>query len=186
MTVALQQGVGGYHGAEDTYLSSYYRPPQNPKDLSFGGAPELAVFDRTGGGGEHTRSLLRFDLSRVRGRIVGAQLVLTKSRRSPNGEKYFNQTIALHRVADAGWQAGSSNLGYEEDVATWGNRSEPRTPWAGQPGLMEPGVDYVAAPLATAQTGVELNSAVTLTLNDASFLNEWAADPVRNAGFLLR
>ena len=188
VTVALQQGVGGYHGAEDTYLSSYYRPPQNPKDLSFGGAPELAVFDRTGGGGEHTRSLLRFDLSRVRGRIVGAQLVLTKSRRSPNGEKYFNQTIALHRVADAdaGWQAGSSNHGYEEDVATWGNRSEPRTPWAGQPGLMEPGVDYVAAPLATAQTGVELNSAVTLTLNDASFLNEWAADPVRNAGFLLR
>lgn len=188
VTVTLQQGVDGYFGAEDTWLSSWYRPPQYPKDLSFGGAASLAVHDRTGSGGMHCRALLRFDLNRVRGRIVGAQLVLTKAGRSPNGEKYFNQTLALHRIADAnaGWQAGSSNHGYEEDVATWANRSEPRTPWAGKPGLMEPGVDYVAEPLATAQTGVELNSAVTFTLNDAAFLNDWVADPDRNAGFLLR
>jgi hypothetical protein len=187
VTVTLQQGVDGYAGAEDTWFSSY-RPPQNSKELSFGGAPVLKIFDRTGSGGEHTRSLLRFELSRVRGRIASAQLVLTKSGRSPNGAKYFNQTIALHRVADAnaGWQAGSSNYRHEEDVATWANRSEPRTPWAGKPGLIEPGVDYVANPLARAQTGVDLKLPVTFTLNDVAFLNDWAADPDRNAGFLLR
>ena len=188
VSVTLQQGADGYSGAEDTWLSSWYRPPQFPKELSFGGATSLAVHDRTGGGGLDNRALLRFDLSRVRGRIVDAQLVLTKASRSLNGEKYFNQTIALYRVADANadWQAGSSNYRHEEDVATWANCSEPRAPWAGKPGLMQPGVDYVAEPLATAQTGVKLNSPVTLTLTDASFLNEWAADPDRNAGFLLR
>jgi|GEM_PF-1559128 len=186
VTVALQQGVGGYHGVEDTYLSSYYRPPQTPKEQSFGGVPTLAVHDR--GETSNYRALIRFDLSDIRGRIVGAALVLTKSGRSPNGDKYFNQTISLNRIADAnaGWQPGSSGYGYEEDVATWAHRCEPRAPWAGKPGLMEPGVDYVAEPLATAPTGVELNSPITLPFNDASFLNEWAANPDHNAGFLLQ
>ena len=43
VTVALQQGVGGYHGVEDTYLSSYYRPPQTPKEQSFGGVLTLSL-----------------------------------------------------------------------------------------------------------------------------------------------
>ncbi|MCX7429553.1 MAG: hypothetical protein NTY17_00835 [Planctomycetia bacterium] len=69
--------------------------------------------------------------------------MLTKSGRSPNGDKYFNQTISLNRIADAnaGWQPGSSGYGFEEDVATWAHRSEPHAAWAGKPGLMEPGVD---------------------------------------------
>ncbi|MCX7429552.1 MAG: hypothetical protein NTY17_00830 [Planctomycetia bacterium] len=69
VTVTLQQGVGGYTGAEDTFLSSWYRPPQSPKEQSFGGCPELKIFDRTGT--EHTRALFRFDVTRVSGRIVG-------------------------------------------------------------------------------------------------------------------
>lgn len=189
VTVVLQNGLDGYDGTEDTWISDFFRPERgNTKsNLSFGSHAELCVAER-GPVGENTRALIRFDLSRVRGKIVGAELVLTKSAQSPNGEGFYNQTINLFRVSSANrdWQAGTSSHKPEADVAVWNFRADPSVPWGGEAGLSTEGVDYESVELSSAITGVDLKTPVTWVFADAAFLNDWAAHPEQNAGFLLK
>lgn len=184
VTVALQQGVNGYEGTEDTWLSNMFRPPKYPTNRSFGGAKELTVCEKAPGAGQNARALIRFDLSKVRGTIVGAQLVLTKAAQSKNNPV---ETIAVYRVTDANkdWQAGTASNADEVEVAVWSKKSEPLLTWAGGEGLVE-GADYFPGAVAETQTGDAVNAPVTWTFTDVKFLNDWVAHPDQNAGFLLK
>lgn len=187
--VVLQQGLDGYSGVEDTYLSDLYRPERGKltTNLSFGGSKELAVYER-GPVGEDARGLIRFDLSGIKGKIVGAELVLTKTAQSANGEKFFNETVLVHRVASANrdWQAGAKDRSPLEGVAVWNGKADSTTAWAGEAGLSEAGIDYVEQPVAAGETGTEIGMPISLLFTDADFLNEWVKHPERNAGFLLK
>lgn len=187
-TITLQQGVNNYTGAADSSISNWYRPPQYTTNLSFGGNGEIWVFERSAGGGENARSLIRFDLSGITGTIIAAQLVLTKSYQSANGSSYYNENIAVYRVADANkdWLPGTASYAQQNGAAVWNQKSDPSTPWAGSAGLSSSGTDYVATALATATTGVTVNVPITWTFNDVSFLNDWKANPANNAGFFLK
>jgi len=189
-TVTLQQGVNGYEGVQDTWISDFYRPEkqeQLPGNLSFGITKELSVFER-GPVGENARALIRFDLSGIKGKIVGAELVLTKSGQSPNGEQFFNQTVAVYPIADANkdWQPGNKSRQPEEGAAVWNQKADRSTSWAGAPGLSSAGVDYQENVLASNQTGIELKVPVVFPISDLTQLNEWATHPERNAGFLIK
>jgi len=184
VTVTLQQGVNGYEGTEDTMLSNMFRPPKYPTNRSFGSSKEFTVCEKTPAAVQNTRVLIRFDLSKVRGTIVGAQLVLKKAAQN---KKNPVEAIAVYRVADANkdWQAGTVNNADENEVAVWSNKSEPSIPWAGGPGLVA-GADYDPTPLAEVETGENLNVPITWTFTEVAFLNDWAAHPSHNAGFLLQ
>ena len=188
-TITLQQGLDGYQGVEDTWICDAYRPERGKIDsnLSFGGTPELAIFER-GPASDNARTLIRFDLSGIKGKIVGAELVLTKSAQSPNGDNFLDQSIFLYRVSDANkdWEAGNKNHSQLNGAAVWNLKADPSTPWAGEAGLASTGVDYVEQAIALAQTGTELNAPVVFSFEEVDFLNEWAQKPELNAGFLLK
>ena len=188
-TIILQQGLDGYQGVEDTSISDAYRPEKGKiaSNLSFGGGTELAVYER-GSTSENARALIRFDLSGIKGKIVGAELVLTKSAQSPNGDNFLNETILLYRISTAnqGWKAGTKDRSPQAGAAVWNLKADPATPWAGEAGLAAAGVDYVEQPVASAQTGTELSAPVVFSFDEVDFLNEWAQKPGLNAGFLLK
>lgn len=190
ITVTLQQGVDAYEGVQDTWVSDFYRPERNqsvPFSLSFGAARELGAFER-GPVGENARTLIRFDLSGVKGKIIGAELVLTKSAQSPNGDAYSNQTVAVYPITEANkdWQAGKHKRQMEDGAAFWNQKPHPVTPWAGAPGLASVGVDYTDNAMAIIPIGVELNVPIVFPLGDLAVLNGWAAHPECNAGFLIK
>ena len=178
--LTLQEGLNGYAGTEDTTLAEAGGPGD-----SLGGSTELSVLETAGGRSQ--RSLLRFDLSTVRGTITGARLILHKASQRQNAPA-ANETIALYRVTDAnsGWQAGLLNRLPEDDVSTWALRATPKEPWAGGPGLSVADQDFQATSLTVTQSGDRLDQPVVWKLSDVSFLNTWLKTPGRNAGFLLR
>lgn len=186
----LQQGRNGYAGVADTTLNNYYRPEHSPNNLSFGGG-SLGVYDRSPY--EQARTLIRFDMTPVQGIITDARLVLTKQNQSPNGPKFYNETIALHRVADANkdWQPGTAYRAQQNGAAVWNYKADQlspgtRTSWAGSAGMSTPDIDYAAAALAITNTGDTADAPITWTLKDVSMLNDWVANPGNNAGFFLR
>ena len=189
-TVTLQEGLNGYDGTEDTRFCELACPPREKNNRSFGASQVLEIAEAPGNSltqGRARRTLIRFDLSSVRGKITGAQLVLTNQNES--GERGpSNETIALYRVSDANrqWQAGSAESEAEAEAAVWNCKADPSVPWAGTPGLSSPGVDYDDNPLAITKSGTEKNAPVVWTFRDATFLNDWAANPSHNAGFMLQ
>lgn len=158
VTLILQQGLNGYSGVLDTYITSWYAKTNYSKD------PTLAL--RTG---QHS-SLIRFaDLSRIPAgaRITQATLSLYVTSRT-NSQSLTVQAYPLLRP----WSV---------DQATW-ERATTTSAWS-KPGANDTTNDREAIavaswPLSTLNTWIDLN--VT------SLVASWVADPGKNVGLLLQ
>lgn len=200
--VTLQQGVNDYTGQSAGPLMENYAT------LAHGNATALEVGSWGGRAGQtRLRTLIRFDLSSLADQnITGASLKLTLVSTvagTVDSPTPWSATFNLYRISDANaaWVAGNTNANYpgSAGLATWGYLSVPSgegtdpaqgtggVAWAGSAGLTTAGVDYVATPVAsvTVSSSDSAGTVYTLTFTDVSFLNDWAANPAANAGFVL-
>ena len=184
--ITFQQGVNGYNGTTGTNLNQVY--PDS--SLGFVTADLIGVGSWIGTSGSTAqKGLIRFDLSSLAGQtITSASLTLTSDQIYLAGS--WSGNLTLYRVSDAnkGWVPTYASPPANNGYATWSERAENSTNWAGSAALGTSGTDYVATPLATvAFSGNNPGVAkYTFNFNDISFLADWASNPSNNAGFLLR
>jgi cell division septation protein DedD len=157
--VTLQQGLNGYTGTSDTYLSSG-EPNRNFESPP--GPPRLQVK-----GDGSCASLIRFDLpEELRGRtIVSATLQLLTRYRANS----ISCSVGAYRVHRA-WLA---------DQATWVNAT--RTQAWGFPGIWP--VDSDQTPLDQVQLS---SDDAWYDLDVTQAVRDWTADSASNDGLLLR
>jgi len=153
-----QQGLRGYDGAEDTYISSWDR------FANYAAQPILAIRTR-----DVMAILLRFDVSSIpRGsKVQEATLSLyLKSRTNPNP-----MTLNVYRLLRP-WTAGE---------ATW-TQARDGEPWA------RPGADAARKDRALivddAQPAPDPRNWVNLRVTDA--VQSWVNDPASNYGLLVK
>ena len=154
-TRIFQQGADGYAGLRDTWVSAsdWAAPPQHT--VNYGINPALTL-SRDG----DDNPLLRYDLSAIpaNSAILTATLSLyNTSQSSLSGTKAFARRVkafAVLRDWDEGNQVDSPINGSGKHGATGDNAFDYFTgqgtdvPWAGRG--MAAGVDYAAAPIASA------------------------------------
>lgn len=175
-TAAMEQGVGGYTGTDDTTLY------QNRVDNSNGGFG--FVFAGVTQDASPRRALVRFDLSAIPATAViqSVELRLSVDRSRPGTE-----THTLHRVT-AAWGEGAVNSGEPGGLgaaatagdATWNARLFGSASWA------TPGGDF--APTTSAVTVVDIEG-TTATFTGAAMILDvqaWADGTVANHGWILR
>lgn len=193
-TIVFQQGrpdpfAGeNYQGCEDLMLIEW------GSDGSLGGRPDFDVgnVDEQRSG----RSLIRFDLSSMKGKIAAIRSVtlrLTTSDHDYNPTGRGEVQVLRLSNANAGWQEGEKKTG-SDDIqqkpgdSTWNHRHWPDTPWAGARGVGKVGVDYLPVIYATKAYREDQPRNTTLDLRlsgDLSFVETWANGET-NAGFLLK
>ena len=189
--LVLQEGVANefsegatYHGTSDTYL---FEPEEA---ANFGGLKALAVDSMPAASGHRQHSaLLRFDVAALAGKTITAPATLSLVQVNAVGETgdaSFAFNVYAVSAKNADWNQGTGK-GTEasEGEATWKCKAAPGTPWAGSPGLSEPGTDYEAKPIATLDyrvadgTGHVVRFAVP-----AALIRQWADHPETNGGLL--
>ncbi len=158
VTVSLQEGVDGYQGTADTFLSAW-QPTSN-----FGKEARIAV--RSQG---VMNGLLQFDLSSIPARapVTGATLHLYRFNRT-NGNPMDLEVYGVRRS----WQ---------ESQATW-QIAQSGSAW-GAPGAEQPQVDRDATPVASVPLP-DANGWVTVDVT--SLVRDWAVNPLANYGLLLK
>lgn len=141
-THTFQDGLDGYNGTQDTNL---YYATGGEANYNVGG--ETALYF-----GYSTLSILSFDVSSLAGQeVTSAKLTIYISDNSDDGAAIPIQIMQL-TDGNAGWQQGShfyADATASAGEATGANLSHPGTPWTGDPGLYEPGIDFVATPIAS-------------------------------------
>ena len=160
-TVTLQEGVGGYNGAPDTYVSEWY------PDTLYGGSDRIKVRSPN-----VFNSLLRFDLSSLPPQVLAAGV--------------RDATLSVHVLADGNGnssfiQAYELNRSWVEGRATW-LQANSGQPWS-QPGANGVPADREGIPVA-GRLFQGAGQRLGLDLTDA--VSGWLANPASNRGLLLR
>lgn len=119
VTVILQEGLNGYTGSADTYLTSW------KKDKNYGASVQLR--DQA----DKYVSLLRFPLFQSEGGHV------------PDGAIIDSASLSLYKISnyDHQYSAHRMLVPWTEDGATW-NQTQAGVSWA-QPGAEGNGTDYI-------------------------------------------
>jgi Carbohydrate binding module (family 35) len=86
--------------------------------------------------------------------------------------------------ANGNWKAGASEAKAQPDACSWDNLANGR-PWAGEPGLSRPGIDYSAQPLDT-KTVDGLNGEWIQLELPKRLVQSWMDKPDQNAGLLIK
>lgn len=153
--IVLQQGLNGYAGVTDTWISSldWDNPPQHT--VNYGQNEEL-VLSRDGG----ENPVLRFDLSGIPSNSAVTSAVLwlyNTTRSSSSGTGSYARRINLHRVLqdwDEGNQAASpidsrgKHGATGDDAFAYFPGEGTNVPWGARG--MAAGRDYTAAPVSHA------------------------------------
>lgn len=192
--VSFQQGVpnalvgGNYAGTQDTFLNS-----QTANQEASYGALTVAIAGHDPNDGSLRSALLRFDLTALQGQyssINSATLVLRQRETSAQFAP-FGMSIYAVSAANGDWVQGTTDTAAPNTAGNpdWLHKSHDTANWAGSAGLMTPGVDYVAAPLATGtwtsgEAGLELNHAPYSFALPTSTIEQWIAG--NNPGMLIQ
>ena len=160
-TVTLQEGVGGYNGAPDTYLSEW--DPSN----SYGGSDRIKVRSPNIFNG-----LLRFDLSSLPPQVLGAGV--------------RDATLSVHVLSDGNGnssfiRAYRLNRPWVEGRATW-LQADSGQPWS-QPGANGVPADREGTPV---DGRLFQGSGQRLGLDLTDAVSGWLANPSSNRGLQLR
>lgn len=160
-TVTLREGLAGYSGTSDTYLSQW------SENSNYGGQDQLLVRSPN-----TFNALLRFDLSSIPAQalvngIRGAALSLYIIG-DGNGNPLSAQTYRLNRA-------------WGEMQATW-LQANAGQPW-GQPGANAAPADRQAAP---ASSRTFQGQGLALGLDVTSLVVDWLSSPASNFGLALR
>lgn len=181
-TMTFQNGVAGYAGTQDTFLTL----DGIRDEVNWGARTHFYVGPYSGEEpDERNRALIRFDVSSLAGlyaEITSITLRLTVLA-TPGGPN----TVDLHQplAANGDWVEGGSDGAVEAGASSGANKNEPGTPWAGGPGLGSTGFGplLASAPFTSPSLGVLeltiLDSAVATALVDDFLLGA-------NEGFLLK
>ena len=157
-TVTFQQGVGGYSGAPDTYISSYN------KDGNYNWSDLLVVRST-----DISASLLRFDLSGIptNATVLNATLQVYIAGRS-NSARMCTRPYAVLRS-------------WVDSQATW-NRAISTEQW------YSPGCNALGLDRSTTGAGEVWFTAASVwyTFNVKDMAQAWALDPARNYGVTLK
>jgi len=186
-TRIFQQGADGYAGLRDTWVSAsdWAAPPQHT--VNYGINPALTL-SRDG----DDNPLLRYDLSAIpaNSAILTATLSLyNTSQSSLSGTKAFARRVkafAVLRDWDEGNQIDSPIDGADKHGATGDNAFDYFTgqgtdvPWAGRG--MAAGVDYAAAPIASA----DVVNPGWYTWDVIALVRAWVRGEQPNFGLVLR
>ncbi len=173
-TVVFQQGTEGYEGANDTFLLQWH-PDSVP---GAGGLLQVRAFDVA-------RALLRFDVSTIPTDAVVTEAKLhlyCDDAERPAGEDSHSISIEIYGMLRE----------WDEGTATW-NRAATGEPWA-QAGCMAPGEDYAPERIGLPARTLILQGDCRYsrqgdcwyTMDVASIVSEWVANPLANRGILLR
>ncbi len=125
-TVVLQNGLNGYAGAMDTYLSYYHQ------SLSFGGAADM--HDKT----NRYPILVRFRIFQSEGGPVPVGATIQSAKLELYKYSAYDTVYSAHRLLK----------NWSEESATW-NQSGPSVGWS-VPGAFGAGTDYRSTSDATA------------------------------------
>lgn len=159
-TLVLQQGLNGYAGARDTWISSWY-PDENYEGPGAGQIYIRAV--------DKKATLLKFDLS-----MLGPGTVIEEATLSVyvhNWEGNMPITVGAYQVIRA-WVASE---------ATW-NKAQALEDW-GSPGCNDTSTDRAADP----EDEVRISAAQGWQDFDLTELvRQWVNDPTRNQGVILK
>ena len=153
----LQQGVGGYAGAEDTYINQW--------DPASTHATEWHLSVRPGG---VQAALLRFDVSEIPAPadVAVATLRVHAVRRSND-----NPTRLTAWMVNRSWDAGAANWTHATSTDEWA-----------EPGCNGVPADRSGTATAPADLG-EPGSSCVLDLTD--MVRQWVTNPQTNRGLLL-
>jgi hypothetical protein len=184
-TATFRNGVNGYAGMQDTCVMNVSGNTNN----NFGLSPRL---DCNPSGGTR-KTLLRFDLSALRGRyraVRRVRLTLTDSPETPSTS--VAGTVTAYRITQANkaWVAGTATATNGAVAlageACWSYKAYPATGWAGSAGLSTAGTDYETVALGSLDNVVMSGGPFTLELGNAkSLVDEWSGPQAANAGLLL-
>jgi hypothetical protein len=169
VSLAFQNGLGGYAGARDLSLSSQRLAKDNPRGATDKADAELCSYTWMHDGGYVTKTILWFDLSRLprTTRVLSASLELAYDTWSDRA------TVVGHYLASP-WDYDSGALG-------WTQRND-KDKWS-QPGIGTS--DLIAGKSFTVAgfkpTGLQVR-AVAL---DPEVVQAWVRDPERNRGIVL-
>jgi hypothetical protein len=148
MQVTFQQGVNGYAGCTDAWMSSFTGSVPAINNCNFGSHVNLLFGFESGFGIE--RALQRWNLSSIPAGAVcsAASLQLYDSN-------YVNRTVNTPTniyqpsVANANWVAGTSSDTTEVGAVCWNYKAYNTVAWAGSAGASTPTTDYVNTSLAS-------------------------------------
>ena len=145
-TVVIQRGLHEQGAVEDTFLYA----PHSVMNVNYGNYPTIATGRNRWG--ERLAALVRFDLRDVpaEARVINATLCLYDA-----SSDWPNQNVIcdVQRVSseNASWVEGD-NDGTRVPVkgtSCWNSLAYDVRPWAGAPGLVQEGTDYLTPPAGT-------------------------------------
>lgn len=166
-TLTLQDGVNGYAGTDDTYLSSGLSATSK-----FGSQPQMLI-GWTSLGSSTDRGLIRFDVSSLAGTYISInsiQLVLSGS------ESYFGNFYTLHEISEA-------NGDWVENAVSW-NEKATGVSWSGGVGLGTTGYGATIASASGAQSSPVLTFNITDPAVATALINDFLTG--NNQGFLVQ
>lgn len=179
--VSFQEGVNGYAGTQDTYISSGSIAGRN-----YGVTEDILV---GAGSGIERRALFQFDVSSLAGQytsITSAQFKLTQIEGSA---QFSDFDLYAYQIADAnaGWVEGTGN-GTSSSAPNWVLLEGPDTYWAGSSGLHTADTDYVDTVLdsvtySSGGAGADMNGTVYTFDLPGSLIEQWVTGV--NAGLLI-
>lgn len=195
--VSLQWGsvsaftTEGYRGVEEAEITSAY------PDANTGGNWDLYLGSRPDG--TVSRVLMRWDLSPLAAlfNTPGTRVLMVELKL---GEWYThgvpNQEFTVHALtpANAGWVVGTVGpYTWKESQpgsVAWNGARLGEQAWAGAPGCGQPGVDYVAEPVARFRSDSDTRGMRPRYLPPfrlpVALAREWALHPEQNAGLLMK
>jgi hypothetical protein len=195
-TAVFVQGIGDASGLNPSYFTADAMI-QSGRPLANFGALDMIGVGRSSTGGLY-RSILRFDLSSLSGRVRSirqARLVLTVGRTDVAGfPAAFPSplTIALHPLLppNGGWieGAGASN-DPEPGAVCWDWQSSDARAWAGEAGCGNPGTDYdptAAAGPARGEGFWTPGEQWVFEFDEPAALQLWIDDPGSNTGWIVQ
>jgi len=176
-TLTFQQGLNGYDGVQDTFLYA----PDSVANVNYGNHPTVATgINRWG---ENLVTLIRFDLSDLpaEAKVLRASLFLfDTSKEWPNDQ--ISVSACLVAPANAGWIAGH-NEGVripQQGTSCWNWMAYNTRPWAGAPGLVREGTDYLVPPVSSITISKEHEGWIEFDLSPDT-VQGWLGQPA-NAG----
>ena len=161
--IALQDGLNGYAGTADSYISTYFASETN---MNFGGATNALSYYT------NRHSLIRFDLSGfpTNAVITNATLSLYVYYKNYNALYW-----GVHRITTP-WIEGTGKGSATSGGATWYSTGT-GSPW------ITPGGDYVSTPDAEISSS-SYSAANWLSLDVTSTVSNWVSGVYSNYGFM--
>jgi hypothetical protein len=190
--VSFQQGKtnpllgGAYTGTQDTFLNG-----QGPGQENSYGALAVAITGHDPNDASLRTALLRFDLTALQGQYTAINSATLTLFQRETSAQFTPFEVGAYEVsaANGDWVQGTTAAPASPGSPDWLHKSHDTAGWAGSPGMMTAGVDYVATPLDTTSwtsggAGLDMqNTQYSFTL-PAALIEQWIAGS--NTGLMIQ